>query len=180
MKYQKEINKAKEIIQKYNPLDIIPFPFENVVNGEVLLKGIHYIDFTALNKTLDKNIAGLILYDKESEEEYFSVLVSKSDSINRQYFTVAHELGHYFLHKDILRDKGIVSDTRESIAMFRGDLPGQAETEANYFAAELIMPENKIREMFVLLNGDIDDMAKFFKVSKVSMAIRLDVLNLDE
>jgi Zn-dependent peptidase ImmA (M78 family) len=65
-------------------------------------------------------------------------------------------------------------------AMLRNGMMSSEEVEANYFAAELIMPEEQVREMYDKLNGDIDDLASFFRVSKLAMAIRVDTLNLEK
>ncbi|MNR05170.1 hypothetical protein D3C85_1211830 [compost metagenome] len=51
------------------------------------------------------------------------------------------------------------------------------EKEANTFAAEILMPEDKVRE-FYALNGDVKDTADAFKVSTVAMAVRLEKLGL--
>ena len=51
------------------------------------------------------------------------------------------------------------------------------EREANTFAAEILMPEMKVRE-FYELNGDIKETADAFKVSTVAMAVRLEKLGL--
>ncbi len=44
----------------------------------------------------DSNISGLIY---KEDNKYF-ILVNDNYSLTRQYFTIAHELGHYFLHKN--------------------------------------------------------------------------------
>jgi Zn-dependent peptidase ImmA (M78 family) len=65
------------------------------------------------------------------------------------------------------------------------------EREANLFAVEILMPEDKVREIFLetMRNQSdqnpsdqktlaIEEMAKMFQVSKASMRIRLQSLGL--
>lgn len=88
----------------------------------------------------------------------------------RARFTIAHELGHYFLH--------IKDDARQIVTSFRrGQSP--RETAANKFAAELLMPKNLIKEEYAKMVIPVSDtLAKKFEVSKPAMRIRLDSLGL--
>lgn len=109
--------------------------------------------------------------------------VNSTESEQRQRFTIAHELGHLFLHNTntINYDKG-------GIMMFRDGHSSQGldikEIEANQFAAELLMPEDKIREdlieegSFDLINADgfIKKLATKYNVSEQAMSIRLTTL----
>jgi Zn-dependent peptidase ImmA (M78 family) len=66
--------------------------------------------------------------------------------------------------------------------LLRPDNPAEAvdlqkEREANSFAAELLMPEEKVRE-FWQLTHDITTCAEAFQVSQSAMAIRLERLGL--
>lgn len=54
-------------------------------------------------------------------------------------FVIAHELGHYEMHRDLIK---IHSDTDETLEFFK---KGHQETEANEFASELLMPEKLFR-----------------------------------
>ncbi|MNH33579.1 hypothetical protein D3C72_2040330 [compost metagenome] len=101
---------------------------------------------------------------------------------------MAHELGHYYLHRDKLTDEpgsGFIDfKSLESVSAFlRPDTTPEEEElavqekEANTFAAEILMPEDKVRE-FYALNGDVKDTADAFKVSTVAMAVRLEKLGL--
>jgi Zn-dependent peptidase ImmA (M78 family) len=67
--------------------------------------------------------------------------VSADDILARRRFTAAHELGHFLLHRD--RMTGFVADVTISET---DDATGDMEREANRFAAELLMPEEIIRE----------------------------------
>lgn len=56
----------------------------------------------------------------------------------RQRFTVAHELGHFILHRDEMGR--FVADTKDLISEDGGEKAADMERQANRFAAELLMP----------------------------------------
>lgn len=115
-------------------------------------------------------ISGLIFkeVDEEKEEESFTIYVNENEPYLRERFTIAHELGHYFLH---MKDSDV-------IASFRSD-QSPRETEANSFAAELLMPRDEVRkEHKKLLIPTCGSLAEKFQVSKQAMAITLDQLGL--
>ena len=70
--------------------------------------------------------------------------INENHSPNRRRFTIAHELGHLFLHSS----KTVNYET--SLLMFRDgrstDGSDPKEREANRFAAELLMPEGLLRK----------------------------------
>lgn len=53
----------------------------------------------------------------------------------KKRFVIAHELGHYEMHRDVIT---IHNDTDATLEFFKS---GHQETEANEFASELLMPE---------------------------------------
>ena len=80
---------------------------------------------------------------------------------------MAHELGHYILHKG--KNIEFVDST-----FFRSDDMNSIEFIANEFASRLLMPENKIRK---LIDEDkiknIGDLASKFEVSSAAMKYRV-------
>jgi Zn-dependent peptidase ImmA (M78 family) len=117
----------------------------------------------------DNNIAGA--YDREKK----TILISKTSTYQRNVFTVAHELGHYFLHKDLPNeifyrlDADLINSPEKSLE----------EAEANWFAASILMPKSKVIEMYPLLK-DLETMAKVFGVSKTAMNWRFKNLRLSK
>ena len=110
--------------------------------------------------------------------------VNATQALTRQRFTVAHELGHYLLHphgRDLYVDKDFVVHFRDSNSSKGFD---SQEVEANHFAAELLMPNDRVVREFVENQFDIDDeaalrrLAAAFDVSPIAMAIRLTTLGL--
>lgn len=57
----------------------------------------------------------------------------------RDRFTVAHELGHYFLHSDVSLSR---ADDNINVPAYRNP-----EWQANTFAAALLMPDHIIKDM---------------------------------
>lgn len=138
-----------------------------------------------------QNVSGLI-YKEEKEnsdtKEKYCILVNAKQSAGRKTFTIAHELGHYLMHKTkldleneiISGAKGIDLESQAFIA--RQDITAdssreyrQLETEANKFAAEVLMPKNIFLEKCMALDS-IDDVAAYFGVSISAATIRADRL----
>lgn len=125
-------------------------------------------DIRVYEADLEKNISGAIRYDKEAKK--FEILINKNDSPVRQRFTIAHELGHFFLHKEILENEKIHIDI-----MYR--MPDEKEKEVDYFAGALLMNKILLEKVYDE-DTSILDLAQLFKVSVSAMTVRLDILNL--
>lgn len=171
--------KAEGVRREYNPLDLSPFPYQNVLikNSDL---SINFFSFTG---ELEKEkLSGAITLDKRTDGEHFNISINNSHSDTRQHFTLAHELGHYFLHKDIIRKEGIIVDTEffdGNRALFRQNEPQNIshEIEANCFAAALIMPSELVEKAWKEL-GRVEECARVFNVSVSAMSIRLERLKI--
>jgi Zn-dependent peptidase ImmA (M78 family) len=109
--------------------------------------------------------------------------VNAHDHQHRQRFTVAHELGHFFLHRessDLFVDGSTVfyRDEKSSEGVWL------REVEANAFAASLLMPREALRKQLSAQRLDflddvaIRELADRYVVSMQAMTIRLSRLNL--
>jgi Zn-dependent peptidase ImmA (M78 family) len=120
--------------------------------------------------TLPSNISGKIWMDQENGGiSGFSIGVNATESYVRRRFTVAHELAHFILHRNLITN-GLVEDT-----LYRGGLSSREETQANSLAADILMPFGLIRKMTNQGVVDPDELAEKFNVSKVAMRIRLGI-----
>ncbi len=89
---------------------------------------------------------------------------------NRQHFTLAHELGHYFLGH--LNDGNV--HFRDPAQNFNLDNYDPYETEANRFAANLLMPKEKIDFLLHEMKmSSIEEIAQALQVSPAAITYRL-------
>lgn len=108
-------------------------------------------------------------------EQGYVIKINRFESKERQRFTVAHELAHYLLHRDIIDAS---PDGIQDNVLYRSGAPERIEFEANRLAADILMPEVSLKKKMTELGGRvteaaIDMMAEHFKVSKAAMEIRL-------
>jgi Zn-dependent peptidase ImmA (M78 family) len=108
----------------------------------------------------------------------FLVTICATDPYTRQRFTLAHELGHYMLHRHLVGDG--VDDDRAyrstQVGKYHNTLIGPAEeTEANKFAANLLMPRDLVNAEWAKDGSTVSSMAALFQVSEHAMSIRLGV-----
>lgn len=129
---------------------------------------------TVYEGDLEKNVSGAIRYNQEKEN--FEILVNKNDTRERKRFTIAHEIGHFFLHREIL-----MSDEIHIDIMYR--MPNEdeeqkrREKEVDYFAGALLMNKTLLTKMYNE-NNTITELAEIFDVSVSAMTVRLDILGL--
>lgn len=100
----------------------------------------------------------------------FVIYVSAFTGPLRNRFTIAHELGHYFLHAHAGKKKIRVER--------RTGQSDRLEWEANWFAAGFLMPESKFREIAALYSHDIDRISAYFQVSGQAANTRIKDLGL--
>lgn len=169
---------AREVAEEFNPNTLIPFPFSEVLkanNAEIVYKDCSNL-----------GISGAIIYNNDSH--IFTILLNQDESPERQYFTTAHEIGHLYLHRTYIisqKDNGLVDhiDGFDGVMYRKKTLSiddQRKEREANNFAAELIMPEDKVREAFIITDAgmSVEFYANMFGVSVSAMAIRMERLGL--
>ena len=116
------------------------------------------------------------------------IAYSEDQSIQRQRFTIAHELGHFLLHKSngedtVFLDKDFIVKYRSNKAYTETEM--RQEQEANTFAASLLMPKELIFNELskpeiqkLSENVLIERLAQTFEVSIPAMTFRLSNLNI--
>ncbi len=163
---------AEEYARKYNPSRVAPFPYQNILKEHSDLE-IHFADLD------DPGLSGATLV----KEGTFTIVINNTKPDRRQNFTLGHELGHYFLHKDILQDQKAILDGDAWLdspnVLYRLDTARrtQVETEANNFAASLLMPADLVKHGWSVTT-DVQELADIFQVSTVAMSVRLTKLGL--
>lgn len=127
-------------------------------------------------KEFGEDLSGMLLRDGDS----WRIIVNKGDSIKRKIFTIAHELGHYFLHRD-QRDEFIDGMYTQSFTRSEAEKYKDQEVEANEFAGQLIMPKQIIEREFAGLSkidiSNVNNLSAKLGVSNFAMTTRLR--NLD-
>jgi Zn-dependent peptidase ImmA (M78 family) len=132
---------------------------------------------TILRRELDDELSGMALIE---EGKKYAVINSRHH-INRQRFTIAHEVAHLTLHEAYLQsnvhvDKSVLR--RDALSAEGVEVK---EVEANAFAAELLMPR---KLMVYFANLDLSDdrairaAAREFGVSQAAFTYRLMNLGL--
>ncbi len=129
-------------------------------------------DIKVYKGNLDKKISGAIRYNRSTNE--FEILVNENDTRENQRFTIAHEIGHFFLHKDILENDDVHVDI-----MFRipNEEEKEREKEVDYFAGALLMNKTLLEKIYNE-NNTITELSQLFDVSVSAMTVRLDILGL--
>lgn len=121
--------------------------------------------------SLPPSISGKIFRDLlNGGPSGFSVGVNGNDSPVRQRFTVAHEIGHFILHRDRLNSGDLIDD-----AMYRSGMSPKEEAAANRLAADILMPHQLIRTLLDSGVRNVGTLAQRLQVSLPAMKIRLGI-----
>ena len=148
----KGIAKAKEVLEE-NSVVSPPVRIEEIIEN---------YEIKAFEKDFKEkyaDIAGIIDIERKT------IYVNKNDSSSRKVFTIAHELGHWLLHKEELKEKPqeYAILPRKPIGRINDD---PIEKQANAFAAHLLVPKKLLKEYSEeIKRRDIHTIAKIFGVS---------------
>lgn len=119
---------------------------------------------------LGDDVAGLLVKKQRGAPEIY---LNVNDHPNRQRFTCAHELGHFYARKlDGSDDDWNYVDYRDDLSSKGAD---PDERFANGFAAALLMPRAMLAQHLHLPKRQI---ARLFQVSQIALEHRLDNLSL--
>lgn len=149
-------NMARKVIKDYKLAEV---PTDLTRVSQKL--GLKYIE---LNDP--EGIDGAII---EIESKPAIAFLNKAKPIQRQRFTLAHELGHIFL-KHSKRDLYDAEDSRDIGEELTDQSKPPKEKEADTFASELLIPYDKLKKYEADIN-DIAKLAGIFQVSKQAMTI---------
>lgn len=154
--YAKAKAEAQRLLKK-NGVTKPPVPVREIVERE----GVDVV-FARFN-TLHRDVAGF------TDFRGAKIYVNMEDGLNRQTFTIAHEFGHWVLHRTLFD-----ANPRQYNILLRrprGPNTDPLEKEANAFAAELLVPMNLLHEVKDYLS--LSDMANLFAVSEEVIQHRL-------
>lgn len=171
----KHAYKEAEKVLALHKIDKAPVPIFNIVKN----MGLELLEYD-----LGAETSGVLVVDKD--KKVATIAYNPSDPQTRRRFTVAHELGHYLLHK---KENELFVDSY-FLMKYRGNnsySPEEyvQEQEANAFAAALLIPDSFITDILRSNNFSgadepelIDKLAAKFEVSPHAMTFRLSNLYL--
>lgn len=160
-RFKKIIEEANCILLSTESIQSFPFSVKKVVKEKsnivcrsfekCAMYGFDAIDFGSKDAILQKRNDRYIIFYNESNQ------VTKK----RKVFSVAHEFGHFIMEHKL--------DDKEKYGLY--------EIEANFFAAQLLMPEqviNELRRRGLEINKS--NLQKWFGVSGEAAQKRIDTL----
>jgi Zn-dependent peptidase ImmA (M78 family) len=160
--------KARDLIARTGL--VIPFDVEAAAES---------LNLSVVQQDFESSVSAMLVV----KDGHGVIGVNTNHHPNRRRFSVAHEIGHYLLHRD---SASVFVDAAP--VFFRDDTSSagtaQQEVEANAFAAELLMPAATLRERLEQQSVDpYDDaavhrLARAFGVSTQALTIKLVRLGL--
>lgn len=122
----------------------------NLVDGILELNVLHRPPIELIPAIMKQR--GIVFEERDEDDEEFCgvymvvkqakiIFVNANLRTSRKHFTIAHELGHYYLGHP-LQNGAIICD---SDSVFGKNKP-EEEKEADYFAACFLMPENLVKQ----------------------------------
>ncbi len=142
--------KVENLRAKYEVLQADPLPLDLISFVELELR-MDLIPYDKLKDDFGADAA--ILADFSGfyiDGEIFDRIdVVRGAQLNRLRFSIAHELGHLFLHRECFESAGI--QTSDHLLQWLNEHDGRKydfEREANEFAGRLLVPVDVLRECF--------------------------------
>lgn len=153
------------------------------------------IKFKEIEENQDDFLGALV---KTNSNQNCIIINKNIDNVGRKHFTIAHELGHYFLNHQLNNAFLFCSKSDVLEGGYQSD---PIEREANYFASCFLMPEEmlkkefnaiytrvmkvKVKDLLIVSNNSYktwiairDNLIKRFGVSEAALRYRLQKLNL--
>lgn len=180
---------ANDILTKYVKRGGVHKIFNEIMEAE----GIKFREMNSLNADF---VGALTKY---SNGQSYIMLNRSIDNDGRRHFTIAHELGHYFLSHQLTQNSFYcLNDEITEEGVWKNPI----EQEANYFASCFLMPEHKVKNAFLAILsrskkakvknflhvqnnwtfgiwcGIRDALMKRYGVSEAALRYRLQQLNL--
>jgi len=156
------IDPATEIIDRYTQ--------DAPVSVEAIAREL---GISVSHDAMEPDIAGKIVRDMFGRSPAgYSIVINGRDSHRRQRFTLAHEIGHYILHRDLTCD-GLIDS-----ALYRSKLGEWYEQQANRWAANTLMPAGLVRGLYRGGMKSLAALSETLDVSEPAVRIRLSELRL--
>ena len=164
-KFMHPMKMAQKVLKTYN-VDAPPIDIKAIAKAE---------GFKLYNQKLPQDVSGMIEKTKSQKNIY----INSGHAPTRQRFSLAHELGHHFLHT-------IDGEHKDNATLFRkeNETTPEIDKEANRFASELLMPDKLIRKEIAFSGKEIDEiligeLSSTFEVSPIALTYRLQNLGFE-
>ena len=133
---------------KYQWTPQCPIPVERIAE-----KHLGYcIEITDDDIYKDTEILGGIIF----ADKIIQVNGSIENHDGRYSFTIAHELGHHCLHKELFQKLSMESDEHTKMCRETGEKP-LTEQQADTFASYLLMPTQFVNKAYIKAFGDTNE-----------------------
>ena len=136
---------AARFLDVHHPSRTIPVPIEEIAEARL---GLDIVPVPGLQETLPSDEFGVIGYLTSDLREIHVDDWIWHHRYNRYRFTIAHEIGHAVLHKELYEGRQV--DSIESWKVFINSIPdevhGWYEWQAYAFAGLVLVPEVPLRE----------------------------------
>lgn len=132
--------------------------------------------FAEFEEDVSEQVSGFIEFLDETSEDYDGkearIFVNSDIHPRRQVFTIAHELGHFLMHKNWAQSEEYQLLPREN--SYESDGKPAQEVEADAFAADLLVPLQELAKV----DGKFNDreLANLFLVSEDVIRFRKKAL----
>lgn len=150
------VSEAKQVLKKYGEEEKMPVDLVKIAGGEKISVMHADFDYTSIFGVIKKNSNGIFIFLNDGEEH------------DRERMMLAHVLGHYFLHLSAYKEIQFYCDYH-----YASDFVNHKEAEADQFARQLLMPENKVRSM-AARGCSVEEMEDTFQVPATVIKDRLE------
>ena len=170
-----DVNEMPEVAQMILDrlgIEEVPIPIVAIMKS---------LNFQVVAGELKDEISGIIgIYDDLAKNFKSSkvIAINNKDNVGHQRFTMAHELAHYLFDFDV-SNQIVYYNTYNTF-----EDENEEERRANYFAANLLMPEKKFKKEFdnvVIKNNlyvTVEKLSQIFQVSGEAVRRRISELSL--
>jgi len=146
----------------------------NITSRPVPVEQIADINKIGISRAPSKEFSGMLI----RKDGHALIGINNTEAPVRQRFSIAHELGHFFLHPQ----KDTFVDYRKEAK--KDYIKSFKEVEADHFAAALLMPKKFLEEDVRKLDckfiseKEVKILSNRYEVSDDAMTFRLINLNL--
>ena len=146
-------SQAERILNEHHPSRTLPIPVDNIVDVKL---NFDIVTIHGLKRNFDWD--GFLAIG--SDEIYVDEFIYENSNYETRYrFTLAHELGHIVLHRDVFEAVKITSFAvyKEFDGSLKQWQKHRMDSEANQFAAYLLIPDDQLATAFAAVEPGLRD-----------------------